>query len=552
MRPDLARLEIDATLRARGFRLTGGMWSTYTGSIKVHGQLVDVQLVIPDARFVTRPRIQLIDRKQIDVSVLAHVEIDESICYASSAGLPLDNTKPGEAILRILAEAEKTLERSYKGQGVEEIADEYQHYWKGKQLQSLVSRTGDQAVVNAEVFFATNNASTIRLLAESNKMRGRSIVGSALKAKIFRIAGRLGPGTKAVRPSDFRSLREWWLALDSLSEIDWLTVEAALMNGELCFVFGANALVGFSIRWPLDIGVGLKAKKIRQTAVPKLVAKRKADLAVELWSASDCSLDRVTSRNLKSRSSLSDRRIALVGCGTIGSHLARMLLQSGAGTNEKFYLFDNDTISPGNLGRHLLNFGDIGKNKADALAQELERFHPDVSLIPLASNAIQSWSILQQCDLVIDATGDWNIQTALNELYLEDRGSRLAALLHSWVFGNGVAVQSFLNLRDHKACFRCLRPDFTGPWRYPAAQNGIATEFAPASCGDGTFAAFSVDAPVMAAALTNRAALDWAAATYGKRLRTIVIDLQDGRYHAPTSPDPSVKCPACAHLRPFT
>src|SRR3546814_337458 len=102
---------------------------------------------------------------------------------------------------------------------------------------------------------------------------------------------------------------------------------------------------------------------------------------------------------------------------------------------------------------------------------------------------------------------------------------------------------------DDKACFRCLKPEFAGNWRYPAAQNGIETEFTPATCGDGTFAAFSVDAPVMAAALANRAILDWARGEPGQRLRTVVIDLVDGRNQKPVSPDPAANCPACAPMR---
>src|SRR3546814_9141875 len=86
-----------------------------------------------------------------------------------------------------------------------------------------------------------------------------------------------------------------------------------------------------------------------------------------------------------------------------------------------------------------LNFADLGKNKAIALASELERFHPHVTLQPLADNAVERWSMLKECDLIIDATGDWNVQNALNQLFLEDRGERLAGIVHSWVFGNGVA-----------------------------------------------------------------------------------------------------------------
>jgi molybdopterin/thiamine biosynthesis adenylyltransferase len=550
MQPDDARREIDATLRAQGYQATSGTCATYQGPISVHGRRVDVRIEIPDVRFVERPRIFLADRSQIDLDILAHVETESSICYASAAGLPLDSYQPGAGILRVLKEAESTLERSYKGQGVEEVADEYQQYWKGRAVRSLLARSHINPIQDASIRSAIRDEHKIWVLTDATELSGWTFDTSAMSARVFSTSGRIGPASSATSPETFPSLQEWWCAQSSLSQFRWRDVAAALFEAKVCFVFAANACVGFSIVKPSDIAAGLRLNKMRASSVPAMLARRSENLSVERWNATDCSLERITSRNAGANIGLSHLKIALVGCGTIGSHLARMLVQSGAGAKEHFFLFDNDVISLGNLGRHLLNFGDLGEGKAEALSRELERFHPDVSLTPLADNAVKRWPMLKECDIIVDATGDWNVQNALNQLFLEDKGDRLTAIAHSWVFANGVGAQSFINLGDDKACFRCLRPAFDGQWRFPAAANGIETEFTPATCGDGTFAAFSVDAPVIAAALTNRAILDWARGQPGPLLRTVAVDMTDGRYQPPKTPEPSAQCPACAHLRP--
>ncbi len=546
---DTARREIDATLRQRGFRAVQGVVPTYEGPISVHGRKVDVRIEIPDVRFVEQPRICLVDRRQIDIDVLAHVETGASICYASAVGLPLDSYKPGAGILRVLKESETTLERSYRGQGVQEIADEYQQYWKGVAIRSLLARGAIAPVHEASIRYATEGSEQSCVLIDTVELSGWSVEDTNIPSVVFSTSGRIGPVGSAPSPATFQALQDWWLGQSALSAFPWADVETALFAGKACFAFAANACVGFSVSRPADISAGVRRGTIRPTAIAGLMVKRKDQLTVSRWTATDCSIERITSRNTRGAVTLSNRRIALVGCGTIGSHLARMLVQSGAGTDEALLLFDRDFVSPGNLGRHLLNFADLGKNKATALASELERFHPHVTFQPLADNAVERWSMLKECDLIIDATGDWNVQNALNQLFLEDRGERLAGILHSWVFGNGVAAQSFLNLGDEKACFRCLRPAFDEEWRFPAMIGGVQTEVTPASCGDGTFAAFTVDAPISAAALANRAIFDWNSGRAGPRLRTAVLDVANGRYQAPRTPEPSTSCPACAHLR---
>lgn len=261
------------------------------------------------------------------------------------------------------------------------------------------------------------------------------------------------------------------------------------------------------------------------------------------------SAEDVISRNNLFGRGLADVSIALIGCGTIGGFLARHLAQNGAGTRKSLTLFDHQLLTQGNISRHLLGFRDIGRPKATAVAEELCRFHPETNPAAVNDDAFAHLVQLGRHELVIDATGDWNVQSALNEWFLGRANVATRALLHGWVYMNGVAVQSFLNLDDDHACFRCLKPTFDGPWRFPAALDDEDLDVRPASCGDGSYIPFPADVPAMAAALMSRAAIEWANDVPSYRLRTLNTDLARGRYQKPRSPEPASHCPACAKRR---
>src|SRR3546814_12074464 len=82
--------------------------------------------------------------------------------------------RPGEAILRILAEAATTLERSFKGRGAEEAADEYQQYChSGRHAWSLVPRLGRAGTRTLDLYKASRSDRTITILSASGKISAR-------------------------------------------------------------------------------------------------------------------------------------------------------------------------------------------------------------------------------------------------------------------------------------------------------------------------------------------------------------------------------------------
>lgn len=69
--------------------------------------------------------------------------------------------------------------------------------------------------------------------------------------------------------------------------------------------------------------------------------------------------------------------VAIVGCGGLGSNVAAMLVRAGVGA---LMLIDFDRVEEDNLTRQLFFRDDLGRLKAEALADTLRRIEPSVRL----------------------------------------------------------------------------------------------------------------------------------------------------------------------------
>jgi hypothetical protein len=109
---------------------------------------------------------------------------------------------------------------------------------------------------------------------------------------------------------------------------------------------------------------------------------------------------------------LSTRKVAVVGCGSLGSKIAVMLARSGVG---RFLLVDDDMLFPDNLVRHELDWREIATHKVDSLARRIQLVSPLAVCEKRhhrlggqeSSGSLESLiETLSGCDLLIDATAD--------------------------------------------------------------------------------------------------------------------------------------------------
>ncbi|MGX4600591.1 sulfur carrier protein ThiS adenylyltransferase ThiF [Faecalimicrobium sp. JNUCC 81] len=76
-------------------------------------------------------------------------------------------------------------------------------------------------------------------------------------------------------------------------------------------------------------------------------------------------------------SKLEQGKVAILGLGGLGSNIAISLARIGVG---KLVLADFDVVEPSNLNRQQYFIDDIGKNKADALKENIKRINPFINI----------------------------------------------------------------------------------------------------------------------------------------------------------------------------
>jgi molybdopterin/thiamine biosynthesis adenylyltransferase len=540
---DDARWQISQTLKERGFRHVGPGPDQYRGPIMAAHKKVEVEINIRDLHFTELPHIHFLNRESLPSILIAHLEEGTGLCFANRQLLRLDPTQPGASMLRVLEEAEKTISRSLNKRAAPEITLEYPRYWGGLQIytQFLASMRSN----NAHLFQRPDKQAFILAKSRDALPTGYSC---GRKVRIFRCNAELKPAKNFSVPKSYAELQEWMLFQSFDEDGVARQVVEALAANILVFFQAENGWVGCELKLKGTLKVLSNKKAARSGRLIKLIEDSASTIELDRYCGSPADIDYVTSRNIQdSETPLRGKKIALIGCGTIGGYLARFLVQSGAGNDGELFLVDSETLSPGNIGRHLLNFEDFGLDKAEAVKAEIQRFHPSVVLRAKRVDALKIWDEFFNFDLIIDATGVEIVSEELNRRALLRRQiSRSCALLHTWLFGNGIAAQSFLNDGDGFACYRCLRPELDRPWlNDPRKEVASIGDITVAACGDGPYVPYSVDAPAIAASLALQAVLDYFSGTPRARLRTRIIDYQKANHIDDKSPKPHTRCPVC-------
>ena len=113
--------------------------------------------------------------------------------------------------------------------------------------------------------------------------------------------------------------------------------------------------------------------------------------------------------------SLRKSKVALIGCGALGSIIAELLVRGGV--SEALFI-DHDNLVIGNLVRHTLSGCDIQKNKAEALKERLQTVAP-FSKITSYPNKFPTRKkdiieLLDDYDIVIDCTASNEVISCLS------------------------------------------------------------------------------------------------------------------------------------------
>ena len=147
----------------------------------------------------------------------------------------------------------------------------------------------------------------------------------------------------------------------------------------------------------------------------------------------DPDYDEVTQRNIGLLTQEEQARVralvvAVAGCGGVGASAAHFLARLGVG---ELRLADPETFEPSNINRQLAAYVDtIGRNKAEAVAEEARRINPRHRRpwsTARASAPACSPGFLDGADAVVDALDFWSLEVEL-ELHAQAAATRSVGL----------------------------------------------------------------------------------------------------------------------------
>jgi molybdopterin/thiamine biosynthesis adenylyltransferase len=201
---------------------------------------------------------------------------------------------------------------------------------------------------------------------------------------------------------------------------------------------------------------------------------------------------------------LSTKRVAIIGCGAIGSKVAASLASSGV---SKFVLIDREILEPANAIRHECGVDDFAISKAHALEARLASLNPDTlgnclsyqcnpfsKLLPEPMELI--WGKLRDCDLIVNATGSQGLSRSICEVANHFKRPSI----HASVTNGAWSGEVFRQLPGRSSCWQCFREAF--PDSPPGQEVPLGHVFAP-GCDQPTFTGTGYELDVVAGLATG-------------------------------------------------
>ncbi|MFY1664528.1 ThiF family adenylyltransferase [Pseudomonas sp. Pseu.R1] len=473
--------------------------------------------------------------------IAPHIGADGFLCYVDEETVVFDLYKPVSQTIASLKRAATVLDQIMAGERVDDLEEEFFAFWRGDYCYTDLANPDSEDVVllalgRGQGFALTDN---VERTAEKFAHRsGRIKPHLKLASKVVtRIRPR--PAIGSWPPATLLQLLDWQTKLDDSCRkkiLDRVVRAYRAGQDEVLIVIDApGQLYGFFVS---DL-----QKRKRTSNLDQRIPIFEAPIEVVQVVRMD---DRyIVERNIPGLTTFAGKKIALVGCGTIGGYLADLLVRAGAGTGAgELVLVDNQKLAPGNIGRHRLGINRLEKNKADGLQAELKTAMPSANVRAMNQDAFSV--VFGEFDLVINATGEQSLGGWLaGELaHLRSKSGQLIPLLTVWIDGAGEAVRAQFKRHESEGCFRCLC-DYELDQLFLSVEGGVRSTLAGGGC-EGRYVAYPASVSIQAAALGFDAALAWVNSALWASLSTRVISQLCSAVNGDLTMLPRPGCPACS------
>jgi len=220
---------------------------------------------------------------------------------------------------------------------------------------------------------------------------------------------------------------------------------------------------------------------------------------------------------------LLDARVAVVGCGALGSFQAGALARAGVGF---LRIIDRDYVELSNLQRQwLFDQCDVeqGLPKAIAAARKIAAINSDIEVEPAVADLTPSNidDLLGDVNLILDGTDNFETRYLINDYAVSRR--------LPWIYGAAVGSYGITMpvLPGSTACLRCIYPEPPGGAQPTCETSGVL----------GPITA------LIASLQVSEAFKLLCGAEVSRKITT--VDVWSGEIRQVAQPPPDERCPAC-------
>ena len=213
-----------------------------------------------------------------------------------------------------------------------------------------------------------------------------------------------------------------WERASHIYQIRWLFLELPFENSSselIAIVLLSSTKQEERLEWRSRTKKRLQKSKVLKRTIKKIKTSR-----INLLSN-----ESVHSRDTGS-AILQDKKILMVGQGSLGSMVTYLLAKAGVG---EIILIDPETLIDANIGRHILGIDSLGESKVRGMKRRLKNDAPGVKVRGIASHLHTAINddpeLLNNIDLVIVTTADLSSERILWEL---KAGGSQWGLIQAW------------------------------------------------------------------------------------------------------------------------
>lgn len=432
------------------------------GDIEIEGETVLLSLVLRSSVPCSLPLIFM--HPWDAFGMIPHVDTDGYVCFMQNEGLILNPNRFEEVISTVLSKAIKQVRKGAKGENSLDFIDEFLSYWNlQKGLLTALSFVDPSNEPKLVQVFAQGNEYMYVCDKEADVQSYLS--GSDIKHLTLRNALYIPlPVGTAITPPN--------------PDIGWSPAEATTIVSECLDERTDNKVIKLCrkltkrdelviLYLPRTTESGGALFGLKYQGVHDMHPLAGGPTPVSLTPVHFLRHDRsfLLPRG-GANVELHNKRIIVIGCGSVGGFLSVELARLGIG---HLTLVDHDGLKSVNVFRHVLGMEHLNEkgSKAELLAKHITDNIPYISVTPIPDRieqAINSRTVdLSSFDLIVVALGDPTNELHLNRL-VGNEPTRFPPLIFTWVeaYGIGWHVQVSNNAKEEVGCLECLYTNLPG------------------------------------------------------------------------------------------